>query len=54
MIPCIQNENPYVRDLAVLALGLACLLDINLARHHILLFIQVRERERRGNSYQLA
>ena len=37
----IQNESPYVRDMAVLCLGLACLLDVSVARKHLLLFIQV-------------
>uniref|UniRef100_A0A1X7SQ01 Nuclear condensin complex subunit 3 C-terminal domain-containing protein n=1 Tax=Amphimedon queenslandica TaxID=400682 RepID=A0A1X7SQ01_AMPQE len=41
LLPCIQNENPYVRDMSVFSLGLACLLDVSLARRHILLFIQV-------------
>ena len=40
LLPCIQNENPCVRDLALSALGLACLLDVSLARSHILLFVQ--------------
>ena len=41
LLPCIQNENPYVRDMALFCLGLACLLDINIARNNILLFLQV-------------
>ena len=41
LLPCVQNENPYVRDMALHCLGLACLLDISTARNHLLLFLQV-------------
>ena len=42
LLPSIQNELPDIRDMALNCLGLACLLDISLARNHILLFLQVR------------
>ncbi len=41
LLPCVQNENPYVRDMALVCLGLACLLDISMARKLLLLFLQV-------------
>ena len=41
LLPSIQNECPDIRDMALNCLGLACLLDISLARNHILLFLQV-------------
>ena len=41
LLPCVQNENPFVRDMALHCLGLACLLDISNARNHLLLFLQV-------------
>ena len=44
LIPCIQNENPYVRDMALFCLGLACIVDLHMSRKHLLLFLQVRDR----------
>jgi hypothetical protein len=43
LLPSIQNELPDIRDMALNCLGLACLLDISLARNHILLFLQVSQ-----------
>ena len=37
----MQNEDPFVRDLAFNCLGLACIVDVSLAQKYLLLFLQV-------------
>lgn len=37
----MQNEDPFVRDLAFNCLGLAAILDVSLAQKYLLLFLQV-------------
>ncbi|CAH1784611.1 unnamed protein product, partial [Owenia fusiformis] len=41
ILPCIPNEDPAVRNQAVKALGLSCLLSKDTARAHLLLFMQI-------------
>ena len=41
VLPCVQNEDPFVRDLAFNCLGLAAILDVSLAQKYLLLFLQV-------------
>lgn len=41
VLQCLRSENPAVRNEAVRALGLFCLLSKDLAHHHLALFMQV-------------
>ncbi|ELT89300.1 hypothetical protein CAPTEDRAFT_225765 [Capitella teleta] len=41
VLPGVQSVDPAVRNAAVLALGLACLLSADSAKQHLLLFMQI-------------
>ncbi|XP_014662926.1 PREDICTED: condensin complex subunit 3-like [Priapulus caudatus] len=41
ILPAVQSEDPALRQLAVECLGLCCLISKELARTHLLLFIQI-------------
>ncbi|XP_022237983.1 condensin complex subunit 3-like [Limulus polyphemus] len=43
LLPGIQNEDPAVRNQAVKALGLCCLLNRDVACQHLLLFMQISQ-----------
>ncbi|XP_065184105.1 condensin complex subunit 3-like [Sycon ciliatum] len=43
VLPCIQTPDPVIREAAVKCLGLCCLLSLDFARQHMLLFLQALE-----------
>lgn len=40
VLPCVENEDPAVRNAAFEALGIMCTCDVELARDSLFLFIQ--------------
>lgn len=43
VLPCLRSEDPAVRNQAVRALGLLCLISEELSCQHLILFMQVNE-----------